>query len=61
MFEKEEISFSKFYLCEFYDAVDQNAKLRFADKQYTAFFRLALPLTAYQVAFYASPYIVAVL
>ena len=36
MFEKEEISFSKFYLCEFYDAVDQNAKLRFADKQYTA-------------------------
>jgi len=36
MFEKEEISFSKFYLHEFYDAIDQNAKLRFADKQYTA-------------------------
>ena len=36
MFDKEEMNFSKFYLHEFYDAVDQNAKLRFADKQYTA-------------------------
>lgn len=36
MFEKEEISFNKFYLHEFYDAVNENAKLRFADKQYSA-------------------------
>lgn len=36
MFENEEITFNKFYLHEFYDAVNENAKLRFADKQYSA-------------------------
>jgi chemosensory pili system protein ChpA (sensor histidine kinase/response regulator) len=36
MVEKEKISFSKFYLHEFYNAVDQNAKTRFAEKPYNA-------------------------
>ena len=36
MVNQEKINFSKFYLHEFYDAVEQNAKTRFADKQFTA-------------------------
>ena len=36
MVNKENINFSQFYLYEFYDAVEQNAKTRFADKKFTA-------------------------
>jgi len=36
MVNQEKVNFSQFYLHEFYDAVEQNAKTRFADKQFTA-------------------------
>lgn len=36
MVEQEKYSFSKFYLHEFYNAVDQNAKTRFAKNRYNA-------------------------